>query len=245
MARARWHGPDGPHKPCSGVPFHRAAAHGSRGPRGARERSSGHGCETGSFRGPSSMELHPPPHLLLPTPSSFAFQPSRPSLRVIPGPTPQALGVRVSTSCRLDPKSLQTMCVSGWGRALRAWVRTKHSPTVADHDVSPSCFARALDACRCLGIAALHPCTWTLRHWSQRHLASPLEPATSRFALEDALGRQADLRPSASSGTRAQATEPGHPTVATTPAPPIAPSSVLARRRAHERERVRSQTFAR
>ena len=82
--------------------------------REAHEREvRGIGWQTGSFsRGLRCMELHPPPHLLLPTPS-FAFQPSRPSLRVIPGPTCQDLGVRVSTSCRLDPKALLNLVSAG------------------------------------------------------------------------------------------------------------------------------------
>ena len=127
--------------------------------REAHEREvRGIGWQTGIFLYVRRcMELHPPPHLLLPTPS-FAFQPSRPSLRVIPGPTPQALGVRVSTSCRLDPKALRNLVSAGGdAHTIRAWVQTKHSPTWADHDVSPSCRARALDAW--LDVSASLHCT--------------------------------------------------------------------------------------
>ena len=81
--------------------------------REAHEREvRGIGCQTGSFLRSRCDGAAPSPHLLLPTPS-FAFQPPRPSLRVIPGPTFQALGVRVSTSCRLDPKALLNLVSAG------------------------------------------------------------------------------------------------------------------------------------
>ena len=169
MARVRWSA----QALQRGSPSPSSCPGRSRPERRTREKFGALAGKRVVFSRSRCMVLHPPPHLLLPTPS-FAFQPSRPSLRVIAGPTPQALGVRVSTSCRLDPKALLNLVSAGGdAHTIRAWVQTKHSPTWADHDVSPSCRARALDAW--LDVSAslqLHQCTWTLRHWSQRHLAS-------------------------------------------------------------------------
>ena len=232
--RRGWHWRDGPHRPCSEVTVQQAAGQGYSGPKGSRERKgSGIGSPTGSFEVSECRPTTP-----CPTHARFLRSPVLPSSPRCPsGADAQSPTARVSASCRHGPRvpakpSSEPAGAAG-GDALRlsTWVVNQVFFDLEDHDVSPTCRARALDVAvqlRCTSCSA--PCTWTLRHWCWRHLASrwKVRPIGDRPPTECLLWLQSACRRT-SRATDCNNNNTSH----TRHAPPIAPSSESARTRTH------------
>ena len=196
--RRGWHWRDGPHRPCSGVAVQQAADQGYSGPKGSRERKgSGIGSPTGSFE-VSECRI---PSTPCPTHARFLRSPVLPpSPRCPSGADAQSLTARVSASCRHGPRvpakpSSEPAGAAG-GDALRlsTWVVNQVFSDLADHDVSPTCRARALDVAvqlHCTSCSAPGPC------------------ATGAGGISHHVGRcvrsAIGLQPSASCGSRALA----------------------------------------